>query len=203
MMKYILQKSNFEHKELINKKHQSALHIAAEGGFVDVVRLLVNDASEEFVRLLDEHNKSALDFAVEREDIAMVELLVKPFGYYYPYGKDTVSSTPLHVAVSNGSLEISRILRENVVDEKVLRLRDGRSRDTPLHIAARNGNLEMVKILATPVDKSKNPPTNSSGESALHCAVAKGHLEVVKELLRGSAFDYRSFRKVKKNKSLR
>ena len=64
--------------------------------------------------------------------------------------------TPLHIAASNGHLEICQIILEEVDDKNPL-TDDGFS---PLYLAANNGHLEVFKFIFEKVSM-KNSKTNN------------------------------------------
>ena len=84
----------------------------------------------------------------------------------------------LHLAVSEGHLEIVKLLAQNCHLEN-MRTENG---NTLLHAAALKNQVQISKFL-----KSQNPNLpkipNISGFTPLHYAAENGHLEVVKVLL--------------------
>lgn len=88
--------------------------------------------------------------------------------------------TPLHMAASNGNIELVDIL---IRGGATVDARDALG-NTPLLMGAMNGHLDVVRsLLATGAD-----PNSSGGEyTALHVAAIGGHLELVALLLRNGA----------------
>jgi ankyrin repeat protein len=89
--------------------------------------------------------------------------------------------TPLHLAVSQGHLELSRMLLENEADP---RMHDNNG-DTPLHLAASGCHLEIIRILLE--YNAEVNSRNEDGSTPLLIASSKGDLDILRLLLEHEA----------------
>jgi ankyrin repeat protein len=151
--------------ELTNNKKQTALHLAANRGSFDLLRVLATTMSTESLSAVDDAGLSALDYALHAQSDKCINFLhqrgvqnrlaeaiktgefdaVNPlFEAQYPVNScDNHGNTPLHVAVERQHLKICQLLLEHVSDLLVFNHTD----QTPFHIAARVGNTEIIRLL--------------------------------------------------------
>ena len=126
------------------------LHLAAEGGHLEVCQLFINakkraPKSHEMIDRLEDKNPRSEE------------------------GK-----TPLHFAAKAGHLNVCKFIIEKVQDKNP---KDGR-KDTPLHLAAENGHLEVCElIIGQFVEKIPIHinPLNLYGKTPLQNAFLHGH----------------------------
>ena len=155
----------------------TALHLACEGGHLDVVRQLV---SEHGCDCMARNNYGATPLGIAagsgREEIVR-ELITQ-----YSCPVDCVSSdgrTPLHLAAMGGHCSVVRLLLVKLeVDAFITDNYD----NTALHIAALNGHSEVVDLLI--IDFRCSPYVkNQCGRTSIHMACDGGHLAVVRKLV--------------------
>jgi uncharacterized protein len=97
-------------------------------------------------------------------------------------GANRYDLLPLHVAVSNGHVDLVRWLLAQGADPRV----PDRSGDTPLAIASRSGELQMVEaLLAHGADIDARDPHYA--QTPLMLAVRGEHVDVVRRLLEAGA----------------
>lgn len=171
----------------------TAIHIAAEYGHVEILRMLLEFASEH----------------IESDDDGEIDNIQYENGMRQNYSHtllphtmlrsfDTNGDTPLHKAARNGNAATTEvILRHPLRFEPrttnwpffktghTILLELG-TRYTALHLAAEGGHLDVLKIL---IDggASIEAEDHDSGWRALHLAAAKGHEAVVHCLLQHGA----------------
>jgi ankyrin repeat protein len=105
--------------------------------------------------------------------------------------KDTSGFTPLHVASSEGYVQVCQALREHGADIGAKDIINGW---TPLHLTCLDGQVAVVIELLIPNDSNgatsrgaNIKAKDNGGNAPLHNASRKGHLPVVKALLCGGA----------------
>ncbi|CAH0663908.1 unnamed protein product [Spodoptera exigua] len=130
----------------LTSDHETALLIAAQFGFVNVVAQLITRGAD--VTIKNNNDESALDLAAQYGRLAVVQhlLQVRPQlvdQYRYPACRNVIfTSTPLHRASKNGRKDVVTALIDAGMDPNV-RTHSG----TPLHEAARFGKPSVVRIL--------------------------------------------------------
>ena len=86
--------------------------------------------------------------------------------------------TPLHLAASDGHLEVCKLIMEKLTDKN-----PGTAHEqTPFHWAARSGQLAVCKHMIENFS-DKNPATETRGWTPLHWAAEYGHLNVCKLIM--------------------
>jgi ankyrin repeat protein len=139
---------------------RTALRLAAHGGHVEVVRLLLNAGADV---------KTALYLADHRGHTGVINLLMNA---------GAKNSMTLHEAATGGYAEVVKWWVNAVSDVDVL---DHESDMTALHLATRNGHTKVVEVL---IDAKANVNSISrSGKTALYMAAEGGHTEMVKILM--------------------
>ena len=151
----------------------TAIHIAAEYGHVEILRMLLDFASKH----------------IESDDDGEINNIEYEDGtrQTYPHTLlrffDTDGDTPLHKAARNGNAAIIEvILRHRPRFES----RTMKTRYTALHLAAEGGHLDVLKIL---IDggASIEAEDHDFGWRPLHLAAANGHEAVVLFLVHNGA----------------
>ncbi|KAF3434404.1 hypothetical protein FNV43_RR25507 [Rhamnella rubrinervis] len=104
-----------------NKQGMSALHISAEYGHVDVIKLLM-EKCPEICELLDEKDQTALHVAVEKKRKNVVKCFLQSLAFQDLVNeKDKNGNTALHLAASmikDGSIKILIMLaRDSNIDK--------------------------------------------------------------------------------------
>ncbi|KAF5744649.1 hypothetical protein HS088_TW07G00226 [Tripterygium wilfordii] len=204
-----------ELKELLGKQNQSgetALYVAAEYGYVDVVREMIQCYDLADASIKARNGFDALHIAAKQGDLEVLKVLMEA----HPELSMTVdlsNTTALHTAATQGHIEIVNFLLEAGSSLATIARSNGK---TALHSAARNGHLEVVKALlamepgiARRMDKKRQTPlqmavkgqnievvdelikadpsainiTDTKGNTALHIATRKGRAQILKLLL--------------------
>ncbi|CAL5200212.1 unnamed protein product [Lathyrus oleraceus] len=162
-----------------NQDGETALYVAAEYGYVNVVREMIQyyDLAEAAIKA--RNGFDAFHIAAKQGDIDILKILME----VHPELSMTVdpsNTTALHTAAAQGHIDIVKFLLEAGSSLATIAKSNGK---TALHSAARNGHLEVVKALL-----EKEPGVairvDKKGQTALHMAVKGQNLEVVEELIK-------------------
>ncbi|PHT48917.1 hypothetical protein CQW23_13125 [Capsicum baccatum] len=119
-----------------NKKNETALHIAANEGHAEVVRVLLacvedHNAKEKLTRMMDASGDTALHKAVRSQHLDVVKLLVKEDSEF-EFPPNHAQETPLYLAAESGFHDAWIIILESC---KKTTYAAGPSNRTPLHAA--------------------------------------------------------------------
>ncbi|KAM6578727.1 hypothetical protein CsatB_030564 [Cannabis sativa] len=171
-----------ELKQLLAKQNHSgetALYVAAEYGYVDLVREMIQyyDLSDAGIKA--RNGFDAFHIAAKQGDLDVLTVLMEA----YPELAMTVdisNTTALHTAATQGHTEIVNLLLETGSSLATIARSNGK---TALHSAARNGHLDVVKELLR-AEPGLATRTDKKGQTALHMAVKGQKLEVVEELVK-------------------
>ncbi|XP_063956306.1 death-associated protein kinase 1-like isoform X1 [Lytechinus pictus] len=160
-----------------NKHGETALHLAAGYGHVDIIRYLQDKGAT--IDVADKHGDNAVYWAARQGQIAAMSFL-KDQGCRLD-AQNKTGETPLHVAGRYGQGEAVQYLCDQAVNMN-LADEDG---ETPLHIAAWHGYTSIVQTLCKA--GATLDLKNKDGETTLLCAAARGHLDIVKILVEAGA----------------
>ncbi|XP_057954172.1 ankyrin repeat-containing protein At5g02620-like [Malania oleifera] len=170
--------------ELMSKQNQSgetALYVAAEYGYVDVVKEMVKYYDLVTASIKARNGFDAFHIAAKQGDLEVLIVLMEA----HPdlsMTADASNTTALHTAATQGHIEIVNLLLDAGSSLAAIARSNGK---TALHSAARNGHLEVVRTLL-----GKEPGiatrTDKKGQTALHMAVKGQNLEVVEELIKAA-----------------
>ncbi|KAJ7440551.1 ankyrin repeat domain-containing protein, partial [Mycena galericulata] len=155
----------------------SSLHIAAAGGHIEIVRILLEKGAN--INAAGGREGSSLHIAAARGHTEIVRILLEKGANVNAAGGRDGSS--LHIAAARGHIENVRILLEKGANVNAAEGGDGSS----LQAAAARGHTEIVGIL---LEKGAN--VNSAQGlygSSLQVAAAGGHTEIVGILLEKGA----------------
>nr|CAD7266639.1 unnamed protein product [Timema shepardi] len=165
----------------------SALHIAAKGGYIELLEFLLY--TDKYINIsLDNDKYSLLHVAAQYGQRGVLELLLDKGANILC--KDKNENTPMHFASKNGHLDVVQCLVERMESKKFdkeyyryinLVLEGINSKDkqgkTPLFIASEHNHLEVVKYLT---EKGADVEICSrDGYSPLYIALLKGNTNVI------------------------
>ncbi|XP_055544901.1 transient receptor potential channel pyrexia [Wyeomyia smithii] len=117
------------------------LHCAASCGSVECIARLIEKGADINAGI---ENHSPLHYAVQRNSRKCVELLLTNGAN--PNTPQVYTQTPLHVAASNGFVDIMKLLLDHGADA---RSQYGKKKITALHLASSENYLECVELLIT------------------------------------------------------
>ncbi|XP_065019152.1 ankyrin repeat-containing protein At5g02620-like isoform X2 [Musa acuminata AAA Group] len=170
-----------ELKDLLCKQNQvgeTALFVAAEYGYVDVVHEMMKHYDVAMAEIRAKNGYDALHIAAKQGDVDVVKELLKALPEL-SLTVDLSNTTALNTAATQGHIDVVNLLLET---DKSLALIARSNGKTALHSAARNGHLEVVKALLRK-ESAIATRTDKKGQTALHMAVKATSLELVVELL--------------------
>ena len=155
----------------------TALHFAAQHGYLDVAKLIID--SKVDIDPLDSWGYPPFYYAAMGDNVAVWELFTNNLEDMNP--ENSWGWTPCHQAALSGSLKILKSIMDNVRNKNHPITKGRNVGVTPLHIAAETGEVDTCRLIMKYV-RNKNPP-DVDGITPLHTAAFFGHLEVVKLLL--------------------
>ncbi|XP_022943301.1 ankyrin repeat-containing protein At5g02620-like isoform X2 [Cucurbita moschata] len=169
-------------KELLAKQNHSgetALYVAAEYGYVDLVREMLKYYDLADAEIKARNGFDAFHIATKQGDLEILRVLMEA----HPELSMTVdisNTTALHTAATQGHIEIVNFLLEAGSGLATIARSNGK---TALHSAARNGHLLVVRALVgkEPIVATR---TDKKGQTALQMAAKGQNLEVVEELIK-------------------
>lgn len=181
VMEIISNAEETELNELLWKQNQSgetALFVAAEYGYVDVVVEMMKHYDLAAAGVKARSGFDALHIAAKQGDLDVVRVLMEALPDL-SMTVDITNTTALHTAATQGHIEVVNFLMESGTSLAAIAKSNGK---TALHSAARNGHAGVVKALL-----EKEPGiatrTDKKGQTALHMAVKGQKLDVVEELI--------------------
>ncbi|XP_061988922.1 uncharacterized protein LOC133707372 isoform X2 [Rosa rugosa] len=151
----------------------TAIHVAAWNGHVNIVKELVLLMTQEDLKMKNAEGNTALHVAAWNGQLHIVKELVLLMGEEI----NSDGSTALHLAAYNEKVDIVKEL-VRFMRPKDLKIKDSYGY-TALHLAVKKGNVPIVKDLAELVGEVRGP----DGDTALHIAVKMGATKIVKELV--------------------
>ncbi|KAL9296658.1 hypothetical protein ACSQ67_022554 [Phaseolus vulgaris] len=162
-----------------NHAGETVLYVAAEYGYVDMVREMIQYYDLAGAGIKARNGFDALHIAAKQGDLDIVKILMETHSEL-SMTVDLSNTTALHTAALQGHTEIVKFLLEAGSSLATIARSNGK---TALHSAARNGHVEVVKALL-----EKEPAvatrTDKKGQTALHMAVKGQNLAVVEELIK-------------------
>ncbi|KAJ0979419.1 hypothetical protein J5N97_014893 [Dioscorea zingiberensis] len=162
----------------VNEVEETALFIAAEKGFLDVVVELLKYSDRESIARKNRSGFDAFHAAAREGQKAIVQVLLdhdstlcRTFG--------PSNATPLITAATRGHTEVVNLLLAK--DSSMVELAKANGKNA-LHFAARQGHVEIVKALLEK-DPQLARRTDKKGQTALHMAVKGTSSGVVQSLV--------------------
>ncbi|KAE8719055.1 Ankyrin repeat-containing protein [Hibiscus syriacus] len=162
----------------VNELGETALFVAAEKGYIDIVKELLQYSTKEGLSMKNQFGFNPLHIAANRGHEAIVQVLLD----CDPELCKTVgqgNATPLVSAATKGHTAVVDVLLSK--DPSLLEITKSNGKN-PLHFAARQGHVDIVRALlekgpqlARQIDKKE--------QTALHMAVKGVSCTVVKLLL--------------------
>lgn len=169
-------------KESLAKQNQAgetALYVAAENGYFDLVREMIKYYDLADAGIKARNGFDAFHIAAKLGYLEVLKVLVEA----HPELSMTVDSsnaTALQTAATQGHIEVVNFLLESQSSLAAIAKSNGK---TALHSAARNGHLKVVKALLEK-EPGITKRTDKKGQTALHMAVKGQNTEVVEELIK-------------------
>ncbi|CAK9147212.1 unnamed protein product [Ilex paraguariensis] len=180
-LEIIKHKGDEELKEFLSKQNQAgetALYVAAEYGYADVVKEIIKYHDIGSAGAKARNGCDAFLIAAKQGDLEVLKVLMEALPEL-SMTFDQSNTTALHAAAAQGHLEVVNFLLGKNSNLATIGKSNGK---TALHSSARNGHLEVVKALL-----SKEPGlatrSDKKGQTALHMAVKGQSVEVVDELI--------------------
>ncbi|XVF42242.1 hypothetical protein PTKIN_Ptkin01aG0345100 [Pterospermum kingtungense] len=178
-----------------NSKGESALHVAAKVGCLEIVKLLVHctkelsrdvensrvNARSDLLRMVNKEKDTALHVAVRNGHFAVAKYLIEADQGFFDMINDANVSL-LCLAIEGGFSQIANFILEKFPDSP-----DGEINiKTALHSAVIHSQHDTVKLLLKKVPNSRNG-TDQIGWTPLHYAALYGDLKSTKLLLEGTS----------------
>ncbi|KAG1714864.1 Death-associated protein kinase 1 [Nymphon striatum] len=165
--------SNKIDPDMTNKHGESAVHIAAGVGHLDILKFLQSKGAD--INLLDNNGDSTICWAARQGHSHIIKYLVSEDVSVHTRNK--ADETALHIAARYGHSDAIQTLCAvgcdvNAYDEHG---------ETSLHIAVWHGFPKIVYVLCQ--HGANVNLRDKEEESPLHCAANRGHAESVKCLL--------------------
>ncbi|KAJ7980916.1 Ankyrin repeat-containing protein [Quillaja saponaria] len=164
-----------ELKELLAKQNQSgetALYVAAEYGYVYVVREMIKFYDLADAGIKARNGFDAFHIAAKQGDIEVLKILMEA----HPELAMTVdlsNTTALHTAATQGHIEIVDFLLEAGSSLATIARRLDKKGQTALHMAVKGQKLEVVEELIKSEPSSINM-VDTKGNTALHISNQEG-----------------------------
>ncbi|XP_062004070.1 ankyrin repeat-containing protein At5g02620-like [Rosa rugosa] len=159
-----------------NHSGETALYVAAECGYVDLVKEMIKYCDVGLASIKARNGCDAFHIASKQGHLEVLKVFMKAIPEL-SMTVDQTNTTALHAAAAQGHIEVVNFLLENGCSLLTIARSNAK---TAFHSAARNGHLDVVKALlrkepeiATRKDKK--------GQTALHMAVKGQNVELVDE----------------------
>ncbi|XP_031101273.1 ankyrin repeat-containing protein At5g02620-like isoform X1 [Ipomoea triloba] len=161
-----------------NSAGETALYVAAEYGYVELVREMIKYYDLVAAGIKAKNGFDALHIAAKQGDLEMVKVLMEAHPEL-SMTVDVANTTALHTAATQGHIEVVDYLLEQEGSLAAIAKSNGK---TALHSAARNGHVQVVKAILSKEPRVVNR-VDKKGQTALHMAVKGQNLKVVEALI--------------------
>ncbi|XP_067037370.1 transient receptor potential cation channel subfamily A member 1-like isoform X2 [Acropora muricata] len=171
----LLKDVHVQELKLVNQRDSTgstALHYAAQGGFLKSVLLLLKNGADPSLK--NTKLETPLHLAASYGWLPIVKKLMEGRQTRMMNVGNLSDLTPLHLAACNGQDRVVKFLLDR--GATIERDTDGR---TPLHFAAAKGSLKSVQLICSSCPNSINVEDNKDQDTALHLAAKNGHPDVV------------------------
>ena len=167
---------NFARVDVFDHEGKSSLHLAAEGGFVECCKMLIE--KNAFINSRTKNGWTALHFAAYKGHEILIRMLVTKYDATVD-APTMKKQTPLHLAAISGMLNVCKLLMElgaspDFVDEQGQK---------PIHLAATSDKPEVI-LLFLATRPSLVSSATKDGSTCAHIAAKKGSALVIKELMK-------------------
>ncbi|KAL5995773.1 hypothetical protein ACLOJK_025843 [Asimina triloba] len=165
---------------LLKQNHagETPLFVAAEYGYVDVVREMIKYHDIVSASVKAKNGYDAFHVAARQGDIEVLKVLLMAIPEL-SMTVDLSNTTALHTAATQGHLEVVSFLLE--VDGSLAKIARSNGK-TALHSAARNGHVEVVKAILAK-DPGIAMRTDKKGQTAFHMSVKGQNIALVDAIL--------------------
>jgi ankyrin repeat protein len=188
IVKYLIEEKKVNMNIRENYNRRTPLHIASERGFLDIVKYLIEKGAN--INIVDVLTETACQLSIRNKHVDVAK-------YFIEYFKtNNIINTPdfegnyyIHIAVSQNSIEIVKLLIENKICNVYM---ENNYAKTPLIIACEIGSIEIVKYLVekgSDIDKEYFITYSLSkfNSNPLSISIEKKHTNVVKYLIEKGA----------------
>ncbi|XP_057592299.1 transient receptor potential cation channel subfamily A member 1 [Hippopotamus amphibius kiboko] len=179
-VKFLLRKG--ANPNLRNCTMMAPLHVAVQGLYNDVVKVLIEHSSTD-VNLEGENGSTALIIACFTDNSEAVQLLLNKGAK--PCKANKWGCFPIHQAAFSGAKKCMEIILKFGEEHGYSRLSHinflNKGKASPLHMAVQSGDLEMIKMC---LDNGAQLNLMEKGKcTALHFAATQGATEIVKLMI--------------------
>ncbi|CAE7215070.1 Ank2 [Symbiodinium natans] len=172
-----------ESPDLPDEEGSTPLHLAADEGYLEVVRCLVEEGKASCVDAVDGEGNTALLLAAKEGRTKVVDYLLTSAKLQAPQQANSNGETPLLCAVQKGRADIVKLLLGHSATVDISN-NDG---ETPLNLAAGKGDAETVQLLLVEGKSQSVDTPDRLGWTPLLMASHGGHVGVLRLLLKSRA----------------
>lgn len=151
----------------------TVLHAAAQGGNVDIIKIIIEQGPEILLTTRDNKDHLSLYLACESNKVDAAKFLLQRYAQCVPPLEFDIDD--VFASVYGGNLEIVKLLYSTNMESFKKAHEKG---STPLHIACLQGKDDIMRFL---IDRGYNVmDKNLDGESCLHAYAWSGYTKVAK-----------------------
>ncbi|XP_064397697.1 uncharacterized protein LOC135344431 isoform X2 [Halichondria panicea] len=174
IVKLLVTKCGRDMAETQDSRQTRPVYFAAQEGRMKVLDYLINELGVDGVAK-DKDNMSCVHAATQGNHPTTVKWLVNKLGTSFITDKTTDGATPLHMAASQGNLDILRFFLDRLENEGDVNIQDS-IQATPAHDAAEFGQTQaMILLLKAGADLSIQDYVNKTPQQL---AVEQEHTEL-------------------------